>query len=346
MPDGLPVEVFTLATAGKVDVRLLSYGAIIASLRTPDRDGRVDDIVLGFDTLEGYLTRSRYFGAVVGRCANRIADARFTLDGTTYQLTANNGRHHLHGGSRGFDKVLWTGTPFRRGEETGVVFRYLSEDQEEGYPGAVNASVTYTLTPRDELIVDYAATTDKATPVNLTQHSYFNLSGAGHGDILHHHLTIDADEYTPVDDTQIPTGEIRAVAGTPFDFRQSARSARGLTPMTSRSADGGATTISSCEAAPGTVLRRATQPASEDQCRAGRSMSRRPRRGCSSTRATSWTAARLARAVTSTAGGARCASRPSTFLIRRTTRIFRRRFCGPAALRIPHRFRFEQEETS
>lgn len=220
MPDGRPVEMFTLTNAHRVEVHLLSYGAIIASLRAPDRDGRVEDIVLGFDTLEGYLTRSRYFGAVVGRCANRIADACFTLDGTTHQLTANNGRHHLHGGSRGFDKVVWTGTPFRRGDETGVVFQYLSEDREEGYPGAVHASVTYTLTPRDELIVDYAATTDQATPVNLTQHSYFNLSGAGRGDILRHRLTIDADQYTPVDDTQIPTGEVRSVAGTPFDFRQ------------------------------------------------------------------------------------------------------------------------------
>ena len=220
LPGGGQVDMYTLTNAHKLEVRLISYGAIITSLRTPDRDGRMDDIVLGFDTLDGYLTRSRYFGAVVGRCANRIADAQFTLDGTSYLLTANNGRHHLHGGRAGFDKVLWTGVPFRRGEETGVAFHYISGDGEEGYPGTLDASVTYTLTPRNELIVDYAATADHPTPINLTQHSYFNLSGEGHGDILRHHLTIDADQYTPTDDTQIPTGEIRPVAGTPFDFRQ------------------------------------------------------------------------------------------------------------------------------
>jgi aldose 1-epimerase len=224
MPDGAQVDLFTLTNAHGVEARLITYGAVLVSLRAPDRNGRLGDIVLGFDTLEGYLTRSRFFGAVVGRYANRIAHARFTLDGTTYQLAANNGRNHLHGGRRGFDKVLWAGTACERDEharaagDAGVVFTYTSPDGEEGYPGTLSVSVTYTLTPRDALIVDYAATTDRATAINLTQHSYFNLGGEGHGDVLSHRLTIDADRYTPTDDTQIPTGEIASVKGTPFDF--------------------------------------------------------------------------------------------------------------------------------
>src|SRR5260370_5481409 len=230
MPDGARVDLFTLTNAHGLEVRVIPYGAIIVSIKTPDKNGRFDDIVTGFDTLEGYLTRSRFFGAVAGRYANRIANARFTLDGKTYELAANNGKNHLHGGRRGFDKRVWKGSGFEHrgsgapgvGEDNnvGVVLTLVSPDGDEGYPGTLNVSVTYTLTPRDELIIDYVATTDKATPINLTNHSYFNLAGDGSGDILKHVLTIDADRYTPTDETQIPTGEIAAVEGTPFDFRK------------------------------------------------------------------------------------------------------------------------------
>lgn len=220
MPDGTSVDVFTLTNAHGIEARIITYGAAIASLKTPDRAGRLGDIVTGFDTLEGYLTRSRFFGAIAGRYANRIANARFTLDGHTYALAANNGRNHLHGGRRGFDKAVWKGSPFERDGAVGVVLRHFSPDGDEGYPGNLTVTVTYTLTPRDELILDYTATTDKATPINLTNHSYFNLAGEGHGDILQHVLTIDADRYTPTDETQIPTGDLAPVAGTPFDFRK------------------------------------------------------------------------------------------------------------------------------
>ena len=219
-PDGTAVDIYTLTNVHGVEARIITYGAIVVSLKTPDRNGRLEDVVLGFNNLDDYLTRSRFFGAVAGRYANRIGNARFTLDGKTHELAANNGKNHLHGGRRGFDKVVWKGASFERGDDLGVTLRYVSRDGEENYPGNLNVTVTYTLTPRDELIVDYQATTDKATPINLTNHSYFNLAGEGHGDILQHLLTIDADRYTPTDETQIPTGEIAPVAGTPFDFRK------------------------------------------------------------------------------------------------------------------------------
>jgi aldose 1-epimerase len=220
MPDGTRVDVFTLKNGHGVEVRIITYGAAIASIKVPDRAGRFDDIVTGFDNLAGYLERSRFFGAIAGRYANRIANARFTLDGKTYELAANNGKNHLHGGRRGFDKVVWKGTPFERDGNSGVTLSYVSPDGDEGYPGTLTATVTYTLTASDDLTLDYEATTDKATPVNLTNHSYFNLAGDGRGDILQHRLTIAADRYTPVDDTLIPTGELAPVSGTPFDFRQ------------------------------------------------------------------------------------------------------------------------------
>jgi aldose 1-epimerase len=219
-PDGTVVDIYTLTNAHGMEARIITYGAIVVSLKTPDRSGHLDDVVLGFDTFDDYLTRSRFFGAVAGRYANRIGNARFTLDGKTYELAANNGRNALHGGRRGFDKVVWKGERSDRGGDVGVALTYVSADGEEGYPGRLNVTVTYTLTPRDELTVDYRATTDKATPINLTNHSYFNLAGEGRGDILQHLLTIDADRYTPTDETQIPTGEIAPVAGTPFDFRK------------------------------------------------------------------------------------------------------------------------------
>ena len=220
--DGKPIYLYTLTNANGMEVRAMSLGATIVSLRARDRAGVSDDLVLGFDAIEGYLADEPYFGAIVGRYGNRIAKGRFTLDGKTYRLATNNGPNHLHGGVKGFDKVVWDAAPFDRDGQTGVVFTHASPDGDEGYPGTLSVTVTYTLTPANELLVDYEATTDKATPVNLTQHSYFNLAGAGSGDILGHQLTIDADRYTPVDATLIPTGELAPVDGTPFDFRRPA----------------------------------------------------------------------------------------------------------------------------
>ena len=209
-------QVYTLKNANGIELRVMSYGGIIQSLRTPDRTGRFADIVLGFDSLADYERSSPYFGALIGRFGNRIARGQFTLDGKTYALARNNGPNHLHGGLRGFDKVVWDVTPF----EGGLVMKYTSPGGEEGYPGTLRATVTYTLTNQNELIVDYEATTDRATPVNLTQHSYFNLAGDGSRDILDHVVTINAARFTPVDSTLIPTGMISSVSGTPFDFRR------------------------------------------------------------------------------------------------------------------------------
>jgi len=220
LSDGRPVELFTLTNAHGIEVRAMTYGATITSIRTADRSGTRADIVLGFDSLSGYLAGSPYFGAVVGRYANRIAGGRFTLDGATYQLARNNGPNSLHGGVRGYDKVLWRAEPFRKTLAAGVVFRYVSPDSEEGFPGTVSLEVSYTLTDDNELIIDYSASTDKATPLNLSQHTYWNLHGEAQGDILDHVLTLDASAFTPVDSTLIPTGQIAAVGGTPFDFRQ------------------------------------------------------------------------------------------------------------------------------
>jgi aldose 1-epimerase len=220
LPTGEPVTLFTLRNPHGLEIQLTNYGGIITSIKTPDRGGRFADIVLGYDDLAGYLRSSPYFGAIVGRYANRIARGRFTLDGTTYTLAVNNGPNSLHGGLRGFDKVVWAAAPFQNQEGQGVILTYTSPDGEEGYPGTLHARVTYTLTPDDRLIVDYNATTDKATPVNLSQHTYWNLVGNASRDILGHVLTINADAITPVDSTLIPTGDIAPVEGTPFDFRK------------------------------------------------------------------------------------------------------------------------------
>jgi aldose 1-epimerase len=223
LPDSQLVEQFTLTNTHGIEVRAINYGAIITAIRTPDRSGRVADIVLGFDSLQRYLDRSPYFGAIVGRFANRIARGQFTLDGRTYHLATNNGPNSLHGGVRGFDKVLWTAEPVQTDSGVGVSFDYTSADGEEGYPGNLEVRVTYTLTPSDQLVVDYVATTDKATPLNLSQHTYWNLHGDAAHDILDHVLTLNASAYTPVDSTLIPTGQIASVAGTAFDFRSPAR---------------------------------------------------------------------------------------------------------------------------
>lgn len=212
MCDGGEVRIFSLANDQGMEIRIINYGGIISSIKVPDRDGKLDDVVLGHDSLEGYLHRSRYFGALIGRFANRIARGRFTLNGVEHQLAINNGQNHLHGGVRGFDKVLWSAHEF----DDGVQLTYLSKDGEEDYPGSVNATVTYRVNDANELRIDYYATTDRDTIINLTNHSYFNL--AGRGTILNHELQIEADAFTPIDETLIPTGEIRNVKETPMDF--------------------------------------------------------------------------------------------------------------------------------
>ena len=221
--DTIPVRTFTLANAKGMDVRVAEYGATILSIRVPDRDGHIDDVALGFDSLADYVRNPRYIGAVVGRYGNRIAGGRFTLDGTPFTLARNNGPNHLHGGTRGFDKVVWRGDTVESGDTIGVRLRYRSPAGEEGYPGTLDVSVTYRLTPNDELVVEYEAVTDAPTIVNLTQHTFFNLAGAGVRDVLDHELTLNASRYTPTDSTSIPTGELAPVAGTPFDFRTPAR---------------------------------------------------------------------------------------------------------------------------
>jgi aldose 1-epimerase len=218
--EGVPVERYVLTNAHGLRATIITYGAAIASLSVPDRDGRMADVVLGYDSLPQYLTDARRLGAVVGRYANRIGQARFTIDGATYALAKNNGPHNLHGGPRGLYKVVWTGAPIEAADRSGVVLTYTSPDGDQGFPGALSVRVTYTLTDRDELMVDYHATTDRPTPVNFTQHTYFNLTGDPRRDILGHVVSIDADSFTPVDSTQLPTGAILPLTGTPLEFRR------------------------------------------------------------------------------------------------------------------------------
>jgi aldose 1-epimerase len=215
--DGRPITLYTLTNSHGVEVRAMNYGGIIVSLRVPDRKGELGDIVLGHETLDGYVPNPPYFGAIVGRYANRIANGTFTLDGKTYTLPKNDGPNTLHGGvDRTFNKVVWDGEAIAG--KNAVAFTYLSKDGEEGFPGNLKVKVSYTLNDNNELVIDYEATTDKATPINVSQHSYFNLAGEGNGDILSHEIMINADRFTPVDKNLIPTGELRPVKGTPFDF--------------------------------------------------------------------------------------------------------------------------------
>jgi aldose 1-epimerase len=223
LQDGQVVDLITLRSPSGVEMEVITYGGTIVTLKTPDRTGALDDIVLGFDSLDPYPSQSPYFGCLIGRYGNRIAKGKFSLDGTPYTLATNNGPNHLHGGTIGWDKKVWSGEPFQNATGVGVVLTYTSKDGEEGYPGTVKATVTYTLTDMGQLIVDYRATTDKATIINLTQHTYFNLAGSKANDILGHELKLNAPQYTPVDDTLIPTGEIAPVAGTPFDFQTSTK---------------------------------------------------------------------------------------------------------------------------
>jgi aldose 1-epimerase len=226
--DGQSVDLYTLTTRSGVEVRITNYGAIVVSLKAPDRNGRLGDVVLGFETLDGYLRERQYFGAIIGRFANRISKATFTLDGTRYALAANDGENHLHGGTKGFDKVVWKARPLDVKDGVALDLTYRSPDGEEGYPGSLSVQVVYTLTHNDELRIDYSATTDKDTVVNLTHHSYFNLSGQPDKDILDHQVMINADRFTPVDSGLIPSGELRSVEGTPFDFIRLTRIGAGI----------------------------------------------------------------------------------------------------------------------
>lgn len=211
--DGRQVELYTLAN-GNIEASITTYGGIIVFLRVPDRDGNMDDVVLGYDSLDQYVANNPYFGAIVGRYANRIARGSFALEGRTYPLPKNDGDNSLHGGARGFDKVVWNAKPIKNG----IKLSYISSDGEQGYPGTLTVTVRYTLYEHG-LQIDYSATTNKPTVVNLTNHSYFNLTGQGKGTILQHQLKIDASRFTPVDSSIIPTGELRSVEGTAFDFR-------------------------------------------------------------------------------------------------------------------------------
>ena len=215
-PDDVTVDLFTLTNNQGMEVKIITYGGIITTIKVPDRNGAFGDVVLGHDNLEGYLHRSRYFGALIGRYGNRIADAIFSLDGATHLLSRNNGLNHLHGGFKGFDKVVWTANDVSTSDEHALELNYLSRDGEEGYPGNLQAKVTYLLNDQNELRLEYVATTDEATILNLTNHSYFNLAEAG--TILDHELMIDADAFTPIREGLIPTGEIRSVRNTPMDF--------------------------------------------------------------------------------------------------------------------------------
>ena len=221
--DGESVEIYTLINRSGVKAKVMTYGALLTELHVPDRNGTLADVVLGFDNLESYLKGHPHFGCTTGRFANRIASGKFTLNGKDFTLAVNNGPNHLHGGIKGIDKRVWKAAQVEHAKGQAVRFSYVSSDGEEGYPGNLHIDVTYVLTDRDQLQIDYKATTDKPTPVNLTNHSYFNLTGAGQGDILNHELEINASHYTPVDATSIPTGEISAVAGTVMDFTKPSR---------------------------------------------------------------------------------------------------------------------------
>ena len=216
--DGKQVEIYTLSNKNGMEARIMTYGGTVVSLRVPDKNGKLGDVVLGYDSLADYQRATFYFGALIGRYGNRIAKGKFSLDGKEYSLAINNGANHLHGGPKGFDKVVWTAKSSVQPDGPHLELTYLSRDGEEGYPGNLNVKVVYSLTEKNELKIEYSATTDKPTVVNLTHHSYFNLSGAGNGEILAHELMINADRFTPTDSGSIPNGELRGVKGTPFDF--------------------------------------------------------------------------------------------------------------------------------
>ncbi|MGI8565773.1 MAG: aldose epimerase family protein [Pyrinomonadaceae bacterium] len=220
-PDGTAVDLYTLTNDKGVEAKITNYGGVLVSMKVPDRRGKLADVVLGYDTFDEYLQDRAHFGSIVGRFANRIAGGKLSIAGVQYDLVKNNGENHLHGGTKGFDRVVWQAKEIGGKDSPALQLTYMSKDGEENYPGNMSVTVVYTLTDSNELKIDYAATTDKETVVNLTNHTYFNLAGAG--GILNHEMMINADYFTPADKTQIPTGEIRSVKGTPFDFTQPMR---------------------------------------------------------------------------------------------------------------------------
>ena len=220
--EGTPVELYTLSNAGGMTAKIMTYGATVTQLIVRDRAGKTGDVILGFDNLAGYLANEPYLGAIVGRYGNRIAKGKFTLKGATYTLATNDGPNHLHGGLKGFDKKVWKAEPMSTPDGPALKLTYVSKDGEEGYPGNLTSTVVYTVTGKNELKIEYTAKTDKATPINITNHAYFNLAGPGSGDVLGHEVTMAADRYTPVDATLIPTGEIASVKGTAMDFTKPA----------------------------------------------------------------------------------------------------------------------------
>jgi aldose 1-epimerase len=219
MPDGRPVDQFRLASGAGLEVELITYGGILTAIRMPDRRGRPANVTLGLGSLSDYLERNRFFGAITGRYANRLAGARFTLDGVEYRIRTRQGPNSLHGGIEGFDKKLWQAEPLEGADRVGVVLRYTSADGEEGYPGQLSTVVTYSVGTDNALRIDYEAVTDRPTVLNLTNHAYFNLAGEASGDVMGHEVVLAADGFTPTDAASIPTGEIAAVEGTPLDFR-------------------------------------------------------------------------------------------------------------------------------
>ena len=219
--DGKSIEIYSLKNSNGAEARIMTYGGTVVSLKVPDKNGKPGDVVLGYDSLDEYQNAKGYLGALIGRYGNRIGKGTFSLDGKEYKLAINNGVNHLHGGLKGFDKVVWTASPSVQPDGVHLELHYLSRDGEEGYPGNLNVKVEYVLTDSNELKIVYSATTDKPTIVNLTNHSYFNLAGQGNGLILNHQLTLNADRFTPTDNGSIPTGELRSVKGTPFDFTKS-----------------------------------------------------------------------------------------------------------------------------
>lgn len=228
LPSGQAVTEYTFANGNGMEVKIMDFGGIITSLKVPDRHGNVGDVVLGFDNLQDYLKEHPYFGALIGRYGNRIAKGKFTLDGKEYDLAVNNGENHLHGGLKGFDKVMWTAEIVEGERTAGLKLNYLSKDMEEGYPGNLDVEVVYTISENNEIKVDYKATTDKTTVVNLTQHTYFNLEGKGSENILNHEIMIKSSDFIPVDAGLIPTGELMPVAGTPFDFSKLTKVGEGI----------------------------------------------------------------------------------------------------------------------
>ncbi len=237
--NGQMVDLYTLTNANGLIVKITNYGGIVTELWTPDREGNLGDIVLGFDNLKDYEEKSPYFGCLIGRYGNRIAKGKFTLDGKEYTLAANNDQNHLHGGLKGFDKVVWNAEPFKTGDAVGLKLHYLSRDMQEGYPGNLNVTVKYILTNNDQLKISYEATTDKPTVCNLTNHNYYNLAGQGIGNNYGNQLMINADHFTPVDEGLIPTGELRPVKGTPMDFTQMTGIGKRIDAVTTQLKHGG-----------------------------------------------------------------------------------------------------------